>query len=166
MEEWKSIPGYEGLYEVSSYGRVKSLEKSYIRKNGVIDHKPEIILSPKNNGKGYFIVCLYKNKTHKYYLIHRLVAQAFLPNLDNLPCVNHKNEDKNNNRVDNLEWCTEKYNSNYKGVLKRRSQRMKENGIYEKIALKRRKYPDTVGLDEKEYRNYYMREYRKRKRGQ
>ena len=166
MEEWKSIPGYEGLYEVSSYGRVKSLEKSYIRKNGVIDHKPEIILSPKNNGKGYFTVCLYKNKTHKYYLIHRLVAQAFLPNLDNLPCVNHKNEDKNNNRVDNLEWCTEKYNSNYKGVLKRRSQRMKENGIYEKIALKRRKYPDTVGLDEKEYRNYYMREYRKRKRGQ
>ena len=58
------------------------------------------------------------------------------------------------------------YNSNYKGVLKRRSQRMKENGIYEKNALKRRKYLDTVGLDEKEYRNYYMREYRKRKRGQ
>ena len=84
--------------------------------------------------------------------------------------MNHKDEDKTNNRLDNLEWCTEKYNSNYKGVLKRRSQRMKENGIYEKNALKRRKYPDTVGLDEKEYRNYYMREYkreyRKRKRGQ
>ena len=166
MEEWKSIPGYEGLYEVSSYGRVKSLEISYIRKNGIMDHKPEMILSPKNNGTGYFTVCLYKNKTHKYYLIHRLVAQAFLPNLDNLPCVNHIDEDKTNNRVDNLEWCTEKYNSNYKDVLKRRSQRMKENGIYEKNALKRRKYPDTVGLDKKEYRNYYMREYRKRKRGQ
>ena len=166
MEEWRSIPGYEGLYEVSSYGRVKSLEISYIKKNGIMDHKPEIILSPKNNGTGYFIVCLYKNKTHKYYLIHRLVALTFIPNPDNLPCVNHLDEDKTNNRVDNLEWCTEKYNSNYKGVLKRRSQRMKENGIYEKIALKRRKYPDTVGLDEKEYRNYYMREYRKRKRGQ
>ena len=166
MEEWKSIPGYEGLYEVSSYGRVKSLEISYIRKNGIMYHKPEIILSPKTNGIGYFIVCLYKNKTHKYCLIHRLVALTFLPNPDNLPCVNHKDEDKSNNRVDNLEWCTEKYNSNYKGVLKRRSQRMKENGIYEKIALKRRKYPDTVGLDEKEYRNYYMREYKKRKRGQ
>ena len=166
MEEWKSIPGYEGLYEVSSYGRVKSLEISYIKKNGIMDHKPEMILSPKNNGTGYFTVCLYKNKTHKYYLIHRLVALTFISNPDNLPCVNHKDEDKTNNRVDNLEWCTEKYNSNYKGVLKRRSQRMKENGIYEKIALKRRKYPDTVGLDEKEYRNYYMREYRKRKRGQ
>ena len=94
------------------------------------------------------------------------MAITFIPNPDRLPCVNHKDEDKTNNRVDNLEWCDHKYNSNYKGVLKRRSQRMKENGIYEKNALKRRKYPDTVGLDEKEYRNYYMREYRKRKRGQ
>ena len=113
MEEWKSIPGYEGLYEVSSYGRVKSLEKSYVKKNGIMDHKPEIILSPKNNGTGYFIVCLYKNKTHKYYLIHRLVALTFLPNPNNLPCVNHKDEDKTNNRVDNLEWCDQKYNVNY-----------------------------------------------------
>ena len=119
MEEWKSIPGYEGLYEVSSYGRVKSLEISYTRKNGIMDHKPEIILSPKNNGTGYFIVCLYKNKTHKYYLIHRLVAQAFLPNLDNLPQVNHKNEDKSDNRVDNLEWCTSFYNNEY-GTRKKR----------------------------------------------
>ena len=131
-----------------------------------MDHKPEIILSPKNNGTGYFMVCLYKNKTHKYYLIHRLVALTFLPNPDNLPCVNHKDEDKTNNRIDNLEWCDHKYNSNYKGVLKRRSQRMKENGIYEKIALKLRKYPDTVGLDIKERQKIYQREYRKRKRGQ
>ena len=131
-----------------------------------MDHKPEIILSPKNNGTGYFTVCLYKNKTHKYYLIHRLVALTFIPNPDNLPCVNHKDEDKTNNRIDNLEWCDHKYNSNYKGVLKRRSQRMKENGIYEKIALKLRKYPDTVGLDIKERQKIYQREYRKRKRGQ
>ena len=166
MEEWKSIPGYEGLYEVSSYGRVKSLGISYTRKNGVMDHKPEIILSPKNNGKGYFMVCLYKNKKHKYYLIHRLVALTFINNPDNLPCVNHKDEDKSNNRVDNLEWCTAKYNSNYKGVLKRRSQRMKENGIYEKNALKRTKYTELIGLDIKERHKIYMREYRKRKRGQ
>lgn len=166
MEEWKSIPGYEGLYEVSSYGRVKSLEISYIRRNGIMDHKPEIILTPKNNGKGYFTVCLYKNKTHKYYLIHRLVTQVFIPNPDNLSDVNHKDEDKSNNRVDNLEWCDHKYNMNYNDVLKRRSQRMKENGIYEKIALKIRKYPDTVGLDIKERQKIYMREYRKRKRGQ
>ena len=166
MEEWKSIPGYEGLYEVSSYGRVKSLEISYIRKNGIMDQKSEMILSPKNNGTGYFTVCLYKNKIHKYYLIHRLVAEAFLPNPDNLPEVNHKDEDKSNNRVDNLEWCDRKYNLNYKGVLKRRSQRMKENGIYERITLKRTKYPELIGLDIKERQKIYQREYRKRKRGQ
>ena len=166
MEEWRSIPGYEGLYEVSSYGRVKSLEISYTRKNGIMDHKPEIILSPKNNGTGYFMVCLYKNKTHKYYLIHRLVALTFLPNPDNLPCVNHKDEDKTNNKVDNLEWCDHKYNSNYNGVLKKRSQRMKENGIYERIVLKRTKYPELIGLDIKERQKIYQREYRKRKRGQ
>lgn len=177
MEEWKSIPGYEGLYEVSSYGRVRSLEISYVRKDGRMYHKPEIILSPKNNGKGYFTVCLYKNKTHKYYLIHRLVALTFIPNPDNLPCVNHKDEDKTNNRVDNLEWCTVKYNSNYKGVLKRRSQRMKENGmyeirtqrmkengIYERITMKMRKYPELIGLDEKEYRKEYRKKYREEHR--
>ena len=166
MEEWKSIPGYEGLYEVSSYGRVRSLEISYIRKNGIMDHKPEIILSPKNNGTGYFIVCLYKNKTHKYYLIHRLVAEAFIPNPDNLPIINHKDEDKSNNCVENLEWCSHRYNSNYNGVLKKRSQRMKDNGTYKKNGLKRRKYTELDNLDSREYRNYYMREYRKRKRGQ
>ena len=166
MEEWKSIPGYEGLYEVSSYGRVKSLEISYIKKNGVMDHKPEIILRPKNNGTGYFTVCLYKNKIHKYYLIHRLVAQAFIPNPDNLSEVNHKDEDKSNNRVENLEWCDHKYNMNYNDVQKRRSQRMKENGIYEKITLKRTKYPELIGLDLKERQKIYQREYRKRKRGQ
>ena len=166
MEEWKSIPGYEGLYEVSNLGRVKSLEISYTRKNGIMDHKPEIILSPKNNGTGYFMVCLYKNKTHKYYLIHRLVALTFLPNPDNLPCVNHKDEDKTNNKVDNLEWCTQQYNLNYNGVLKKRSQRMKENGIYEKIALTKIKYPELIGLDIKEKQKIYSREYRKRKRGQ
>ena len=166
MEEWRSIPGYEGLYEVSSYGRVKSLEISYIRKNGIMDHKPEIILRPKNNGTGYFTVCLYKNKTYKYYLIHRLVAQAFIPNPDNLSEVNHKDEDKTNNRVENLEWCSHKYNMNYNDVQKRRSQRMKENGIYEMITLKRTKYPELIGLDKKERQKIYMREDRKRKRGQ
>ena len=131
-----------------------------------MDHKPEIILRPKNNGTGYFTVCLYKNKIHKYYLIHRLVAQAFIPNPDNLSEVNHKDEDKSNNRADNLEWCDHKYNMNYNDVQKRRSQRMKENGIYEKITLKRTKYPELIGLDLKERQKIYQREYRKRKRGQ
>ncbi len=162
MEEWKSIPGYEGLYEVSSYGRVKSLERCD-RFNHKIVSK---LLKPGKDKNGYFMVCLYKNKTHKFYLIHRLVAQSFIPNPDDLPQVNHKDEDKTNNRVDNLEWCTQQYNLNYNGVLKRRSQRMKENGIYEKIALIKIKYPELIGLDIKEKQKIYSREYRKRKRGQ
>ena len=166
MEEWKSIPGYECLYEVSNLGRVRSLDRYVKGKSESYRLHKGKVLSPGKDKDGYLQVCLCCNGKYKIISVHRLVAQAFIPNPDNLPMINHKDEVKTNNSVDNLEWCTVKYNSNYKGVLKRRSQRMKENGIYEKIALKIRKYPDTVGLDEKEYRNYYMREYRKRKRGQ
>ena len=170
MEEWKSIPGYEGLYEVSNLGRVRSLDRYVKYSNGNIHLHKGKVLSPGKNTDGYLEVVLKCNRKCKTITVHRLVAQTFIPNPDNLPQVNHKDEVKSNNCVENLEWCTQQYNLNYNGVLKRRSQRMKENGIYEKNALKRRKYPDTVGLDEKEYRNYYMREYkreyRKRKRGQ
>ena len=185
MEEWKSIPGYEGLYEVSSYGRVRSVDRYVKYLNGMIHLHKGKMLSPGIRSDGYLQVSLCCNGKYKTISIHRLVAQAFLPNPYNLPMINHKDEVKTNNSADNLEWCTVKYNSNYKGVLKRRSQRMKENGIYEKIALKMKKYPELIGLDEKEYRKEYrkkyreehkeyfrehqreyMREYRKRKRGQ
>lgn len=164
MEEWRSIPGYEGLYEVSSYGRVRSLDRYVKYSNGIMHLHKGRILSTGKDKDGYFIVCLYKNKTHKFYHIHRLVALTFIPNSDNFPCVNHKDEDKTNNRLDNLEWCNHKYNMNYNDVLKRRSQRMKENGIYEKIALKNIKYPELIGLDEREYMREYMREYREEHR--
>ena len=160
MEEWKSIPGYEGLYEVSSYGRVRSVDR-YDNRNCFRKGK---VLSPGIRLDGYLIINLCCNGKYKTISVHRLVALTFLPNPDNLPCVNHKDEDKTNNRVDNLEWCTQQYNLNYNDVQKRRSQRMKENGIYEKIALKRRKHSDTVGLDKREYRNHYMREYREEHR--
>ena len=185
MEEWKSIPGYEGLYEVSSYGRVRSLDRYVKVKSKSYRLQKGKVLSLGINSYGYLQVFLCCNGKYKIITVHRLVALTFLPNPDNLPCVNHLDEDKTNNRVDNLEWCDHKYNSNYKGVLKRRSQRMKENGIYERITMKMRKYPELIGLDEKEYRKEYrkkyreehkehyrehqreyMREYRKRKRGQ
>ena len=165
-EIWRPIEGYEGLYEVSNTGRVRSVDRYVKSKGESYWLRKGKMLSPTKDKNGYLKVNLSCNGKHNIIRVHRLVTEAFLPNPDNLPEVNHKDEDKTNNNVDNLEWCNAKYNSNYKGVLKRRSQRMKENGIYEKNALKRRKYPDTVGLDEKEYRNYYMREYRKRKRGQ
>ena len=101
MEElWKDIKGYEGLYQVSNLGRVKSLYRNIILK-GFIDQD------------GYRLVTIYRNNTKSNKRIHRLVAQAFIPNPENKSHVNHIDEDKTNNRVDNLEWMTAKENINY-----------------------------------------------------
>ena len=104
-EEWRDIKGYEGKYMVSNLGRVKSLNYSNTGKEG--------ILNARDNGKGYLRVILWKDGKDKKYRINRLVAQAFIPNPDNLPEVNHKDEDKTNNRVENLEWCSRQYNVEY-----------------------------------------------------
>lgn len=100
QEIWKDIKGYEGLYQVSNLGRVKSLPRNTKNqyKNGII--KKNIIL--KN---GYYFINLYNNGS-KLFTIHKLVAQAFIPNLKNKPCINHIDGNKQNNCVDNLEWCT------------------------------------------------------------
>ena len=105
-EEWRDIEGYEGLYQVSNLGRVKSLK--YRGHKGCIG-----ILTPRLDGKEYKTVALYKEGKVRNTKIHRLVAQAFIPNPNNYPQVNHKDEDKTNNNVDNLEWCTNEYNHNY-----------------------------------------------------
>lgn len=111
-EIWKDVVGYEGFYEVSNYGRIKSLSKKAKNKNGYRITKEKIMKNVlKNNG--YSAITLYKNKKSKTYLIHRLVAQAFINNPHDYPCINHKDENKLNNRIDNLEWCTPKYNNNY-----------------------------------------------------
>ena len=118
-EIWRDIKDYEGLYQVSNLGRVKSLKRSYIRKEGVSRTIPEKFLKPGKLANGYLQVILCKNSRHSNKLMHRLVAEAFLSNPNNLPQVNHKNEDKTDNRVDNLEWCTAKYNNNY-GTIRER----------------------------------------------
>lgn len=100
MEEiWEDIEGYEGLYQISNLGRVWSVKSNIYLKGGIIS--------------GYLSVGLCKDRHSTNFLIHRLVAKAFVPNPLNLPQVNHIDEDKFNNRADNLEWCTAKYNSNY-----------------------------------------------------
>lgn len=104
MEQWKDIPNYEGLYQVSNLGRIKSLY-NYKRDN-------TNILVPHLK-RGYLVIGLRKNGIRKWHSIHRLVAMAFIDNKDNKPQVNHKDENKLNNRVDNLEWCTASYNNNY-----------------------------------------------------
>ena len=103
-EIWKTIEGYEN-YQVSNWGNVKSL--------GNNKKKKEKILKPANNGLGYLYVLLYKNKERKKFTTHRLVATTFIPNKENKPCINHKNEIKTDNRVENLEWVTIKENNNY-----------------------------------------------------
>lgn len=113
LEIWKNIQGYEGLYQVSNLGRVKSLEKQRDNGKGIYFTKEKIL--KLNNDKNYLGVCLFKNNKRKPFKVHRLVAEAFIPNPDNLPQVNHKDENKQNNRADNLEWCTQKYNNNYNG---------------------------------------------------
>ena len=113
-EKWKDVKDYEGHYQVSDYGRVKSVK--FVK---------ERILKPFRDKDGYLTVNLCKNHKIKYCRIHRLVAQSFIPNPQNLPEINHKNEDKTDNKVDNLEWCDAKYNNNY-GT---RIQRITEKNI-------------------------------------
>lgn len=104
QEIWKPIEGYEGRYEISSYGRVKSY--LYDKVNGRI--------LKGSSSRGYPVIILYDENCHKRaYLLHRIVAKTFIDNPNNLPEVNHIDEDKTNNRVDNLEWCTSSYNVNY-----------------------------------------------------
>ena len=101
-EIWKDIEGYEGLYQVSNMGRVKSLQ-----------HSKEKILKPHNTGKGYLMITLSVNGKKTNHFIHRLVGLVFIPNPHKLPCINHKNCDRGNNMAENLEWCDYQYNTDY-----------------------------------------------------
>jgi hypothetical protein len=120
-EVWKDIKGYEGLYQVSNLGRVKSLERTIKHKTcyGGFYHVKGKILKPKIDKDGYFRIGLKKDKIKKYYFIHRLVAITFINNPNNFLQVNHKDENKRNNQVNNLEWCNSKYNINYGNGIKK-----------------------------------------------
>ena len=117
MEEWRDIEGYEGLYQVSNEGRVRNVKRNKVR-------------SFSDNGCGYYNVLLSKNGNKTPHYVHRLVAEAFIPNPNNLPEVNHKNEDKTLNTVENLEWCTSKYNMNY-GTARERTSEKQRKKVYQ-----------------------------------
>lgn len=123
-EVWKPVKGYEGLYEISSLGRLRSMPKQC----GLSPRKMKII-NPVIDKDGYLRASLYKNGISKNRHIHRLVAEAFIPNPNNLPQVNHKDEDKKNNCTDNLEWCTNYYNSNYGSRNITISEKMKGKNV-------------------------------------
>lgn len=102
MEVWKDVRGYEGLYEVSNFGNVRSLNW---RNEGIVRN-----LYLKRHNRGYLQVELANGNKKQMFLVHRLVAQAFIPNPYALPQINHIDEDKHNNSADNLEWCTQSQN--------------------------------------------------------
>ena len=120
-ERWRWVVGYEGLYMVSDQGRVMSVPKRAARSNGYMASYDGQILSPSNNTNGYPSVNLHRGGRGRTRAVHRLVAEAFVPNPEGLSSVNHIDEDKTNNSAENLEWCTVGYNNDY-GTRQQRVQ--------------------------------------------
>ena len=191
-EIWKDILGYEGLYQVSSFGRVRSLDR-YDSNNHFLKGR---ILRLCADAKGYLIVGLWSNNKKKMYKVHRMVAESFIPNPDNLPIINHKDENPSNDNVDNLEWCDYKYNNNY-GTARERARNTKlKNGYWtglskeeymkkwrqenkekicdwkkeynyknrDKINEWHREYMKKYYREHKDKMNEYQKEYRRKKR--
>lgn len=124
-EVWKPVVGYETSDEISNMGRMRIIN---YRNTGKYKLRKFTI------NKGYFTVGLTKNSITKLYQVHRLVAEVFIPNPQNLPCVNHKDENKLNNSVENLEWCDVKYNNAY-GTRNKRIGQKNKNGKLSKTVL-------------------------------
>lgn len=122
VEIWKDIPGYEGLYQVSNLGRVRSLDRLTPMPNGKLRRECGRVMYQSTTRCGYYVIGLSKGDKRKYFSVHRLVAMAFIHNPDNLRCVNHKDENKMNNHLDNLEWCSSSYNNQYGSRLERVSK--------------------------------------------
>lgn len=142
-ETWKDVKGYEGQYQVSNLGHVRSLKFGKVR-----------FLKPRRRKDGYLTVNLCRNSKERNVRIHRLVAEAFIPNPSNFPVINHKDENRTNNVVDNLEWCTQKYNVNYGTGQTRRATKLKGRFVngplakavlqYDKSGHLVREWPSTI----------------------
>ena len=135
MEEWRPVVGYEGLYEVSNMGRVKSVER-IVRCNRGYRTVSERILKGNKNIDGYLQVELCQDGKMKPCTIHRLVAQAFLDNSEGYKEINHKDEDKTNNCVENLEWCDRLYNANYGTRNERVAEKLRGRKLSEETIRK------------------------------
>ena len=130
MEVWLDVVGYEGLYKVSNLGKVKSLRTNKLLSPGV--------------SQGYLYVALYKEKKRRNKQVHRLVAEAFIPNIEGFPLINHKDEVKTNNVVENLEWCSYSYNNTYNDLSIRRSNSLKGKTAWNKGEKMPQSFRDSV----------------------
>ena len=131
MEEWKDVKGYEGLYKISN--------------KGIVINNRGIPIKAKDNGKGYLRFNLSKgNRNYSTVYLHRVIAEAFIPNPNNYPEVNHIDEDKQNNKISNLEWCSIRYNRLYGTRIKRYSEKNKKKIIGTNIENKKTIYLDGV----------------------
>lgn len=147
MEEiWKDIEGFEGIYQISNYGRLKSLSRSVKIKSGFRTTKEKII-KPSIGTCGYYQYPLTNGGVRKTILIHREVAKAFVNNPNNLCEINHKDENKLNNFFGNLEWCDKKYNNTYKDRKKR------------EIETQRNTHPSRKRILQIDENNYVVCEY-------
>lgn len=121
MENWKPIKGYEGLYEVSDEGRVMSVPR-LVNTTMNARHYKCVVLTPSKNDSGYNVVNLSKNGEVKLHRVHRLVAEAFIPNDENKPCIDHINGIRDDNRSCNLRYCTKLENNNFDLAIKNKSE--------------------------------------------
>lgn len=128
-EIWKPIERLEGYYEISNKGRIRSLDRMVSGCYGSTQLKKGQIMKPIKMPNGYLAQGFYFNGKHRQYYIHRLVAKAFIPNPENLPEINHKDENKENNCIENLEWCSHLYNIRYGNARKKISVAKRECAI-------------------------------------
>lgn len=150
MEEWRDIAGYEGLYQVSNMGRVRSLDRYVPHKTFGTKFCKGVTMRTHQTNAGYLAVNLSKENKYTTFDVHRIVAQAFIKNPDGLPEVNHKDENKHNNAVDNLEWCDSYYNAIYGTKLERQKEKMSRPIIqYDKSGNPLKEY-DSATQAEKE----------------
>ena len=131
LEEWRPVVGYEGLYEVSDWGNVRSLDRTVFQFFFLVKKKTERLIKgeikAKHNDKdGYEMVNLKKNGKHSTKKVHRLVAEAFIPNPESKPQVGHKDCNRKNNNIENLYWCTSKENNSHPITRKRLSESLKK----------------------------------------
>jgi len=132
MSEWRDVPGLEDYYQISNDGKGRSKDRRVKAGYGKTRFQKGRLLKPRKTKNGYLRFCFAVDGVRQDYYVHRLVAEAFIPNPDNLPEVNHKSQDKTDNRVENIEWCNRSYNNNYGDKNKRMLETSKKNGSYKK----------------------------------